>query len=151
MSYVGQSVQRAWRLVNAENQKVGRLASAIVPMLQGKNKPTFRPNGDCGDYVVVVNAEKVQFSGNKWKDKLYRWHTGYPGGLKQLTAKQMQKQKPQEILRKAILGMIKRNNLRHKYIEPRLKIYAGPNHPHGAQLNDIEVMPKVPRKIMGPI
>ena len=98
---------------------------------------------------------KVNFTGNKWKDKLYRWHTGYPGGLKQRTAQEMLERQPQNILKKAILGMLSRNNLRHKYIEPRLKIYNGPNHPHQGQLGDAtmgsgaEVLPKHPRKREG--
>eukprot|EP00537_Pseudo-nitzschia_pungens_P009500 CAMPEP_0172380928 /NCGR_PEP_ID=MMETSP1060-20121228/70688_1 /TAXON_ID=37318 /ORGANISM="Pseudo-nitzschia pungens, Strain cf. cingulata" /LENGTH=229 /DNA_ID=CAMNT_0013108695 /DNA_START=627 /DNA_END=1316 /DNA_ORIENTATION=- len=89
MSFPGQSLQRAWHLVDAKNQTVGRLAGQISQILKGKHKPTFRPNKDMGDHVVVINAEKVQFSGKKWNDKLYRWHTGYPGGLKERTAKDM--------------------------------------------------------------
>ena len=92
----------------------------------------------------------MNFTGNKWKDKLYRWHTGYPGGLKQRTASEMLIRKPEDILRKAILGMIPRNNLRHKYIEPRLKIFTGPNHPHKGQLPENAVpMPPHPRKRSG--
>jgi len=99
---------------------------------------------------VIINAEKVQFTGRKWQDKLYQWHTGYPGGLKQRTASEMLRRKPEEILKKAILGMITRNNLRHRYIEPRLKIYVGPDHPHKAQLGpDVEPMLPHPRKLTG--
>uniref|UniRef100_A0A7S3Q0X2 50S ribosomal protein L13 n=1 Tax=Chaetoceros debilis TaxID=122233 RepID=A0A7S3Q0X2_9STRA len=134
MSFPGRSLQRAWHIVDASTQTVGRLAANIAPLLKGKHKPTYRPNGDCGDYVVIVNAEKVNFTGKKWNDKLYRWHTGFPGGLKQRRAKEMLERQPEKILKKAILGMIHRNNLRHKYIEPRLKIYSGPNHPHTGQL-----------------
>ena len=93
---------------------------------------------------------QVNFSGKKWKDKLYRWHTGYPGGLKQRTAEEMLQKRPENILKKAILGMLNRNNLRHKYIEPRLKIYAGPNHPHEGQLpSTAEKLPSHPRKRIG--
>mmetsp|Transcript_1810 Transcript_1810/g.2603 ORF Transcript_1810/g.2603 Transcript_1810/m.2603 type:complete len:160 (-) Transcript_1810:154-633(-) len=151
MSFTGQSLQRAWHLVDASNQTVGRLATTIAPLLKGKHKPTYRPNGDCGDYVVIVNAEKVHFSGKKWQDKLYRWHTGYPGGLKQRTASEMLQRKPTDILKKAILGMISRNNLRHKYIENRLKIYVGPDHPHPSQLpiNETTPLQNHPRKRTG--
>jgi ribosomal protein L13 len=84
--------------------------------------------------IKILTLLKVHFSGNKWKDKLYRWHTGYPGGLKERAAKDMLERKPEEVLKKAILGMLKRNNLRHQSIEPRLRIYTGPEHPHAAQL-----------------
>lgn len=150
MSFRGQAVQRTWHLIDASSQTVGRLAATIAPLLRGKHKPTFRPNGDCGDHVVVINADKVQFSGKKWQEKLYRWHTGYPGGLKERRAIDMLQRKPTEILRKAVLGMLRRNKLRHKYIEPRLRIYAGPEHPHTAQLGEsVKPLPKHPRKRTG--
>eukprot|EP00977_Amphora_coffeiformis_P002569 scaffold482_cov266-Amphora_coffeaeformis.AAC.32 len=119
-------------------------------MLKGKHKPTFLPNKDMGDHVVVINAEKVHFSGKKWKNKKYRWHTGYPGGLKERSAEQMLERNPTQILRKAVLGMLVRNKLRHGYMEPRLHIYAGPHHPHTAQLPPaVEPLPKVPRRLTG--
>jgi large subunit ribosomal protein L13 len=150
MSFPGRTVQRAWHLIDASSQTVGRLATTIAPILKGKHKPTYRPNGDCGDFVVIVNAEKVNFSGKKWHDKLYRWHTGYPGGLKQRRAEDMLERKPDHILKKAILGMLNRNKLRHKYIEPRLKIYSGPIHPHTSQLPaTAESLPSHPRKRSG--
>mmetsp|Transcript_11442 Transcript_11442/g.17227 ORF Transcript_11442/g.17227 Transcript_11442/m.17227 type:complete len:183 (-) Transcript_11442:154-702(-) len=150
MSFPGKAIQRTWHLIDASSQTVGRLATTVAPLLKGKHKPTYRPNGDCGDVVVIVNAEKVNFSGKKWKDKLYRWHTGYPGGLKQRTANEMLEKAPDRILRKAILGMLSRTNLRHKYIEPRLKIYAGAEHPHTAQLPDgVEPLKKHPRSRTG--
>ena len=144
-------MQRCWHLVDAKGQTVGRLASQVAAILKGKHKPTFRPNKDMGDYVVVINAEKVKFSGDKWKTKLYRWHTGYPGGLKERPAGAMLEKNPTQILRKAILGMLKRNTLRESYMEPRLKIYTGPDHPHTAQLppDEVQVLPKVPRKQSG--
>ena len=148
MSFPGKAVQRCWHLVDASSQTVGRLAAQVAPILKGKHKPTYRPNGDCGDHVVIINADKVNFTGKKWSDKLYRWHTGYPGGLKQRKAKDMLERRPEEILRKAILGMLSRTRLRHGYIEPRLKIYAGPKHPHSAQLPDsVEPIPKHTRKV----
>mmetsp|Transcript_21621 Transcript_21621/g.45489 ORF Transcript_21621/g.45489 Transcript_21621/m.45489 type:complete len:174 (-) Transcript_21621:137-658(-) len=150
MSFPGRALQRTWHLIDATSQTVGRLAATISPLLKGKHKPTYRPNGDCGDYVVVINAEKVHFTGKKWDDKLYRWHTGYPGGLKQRPAKDMLQRAPDRVLRKAILGMLYRNNLRHGYMEPRLKIYAGSEHPHTAQLPEgTKPLKKVPRKREG--
>jgi len=136
--------------VDASNQTVGRLAAQVAPLLRGKHKPTFSPNRDCGDYVVIVNAEKVHFSREKWKSNLYRWHSGYPGGLKERTAEQMLERNPTKILRKAILGMLRRTKLRRSYIEPRLKIYSGSEHPHTAQLpTGVEPLPKHPRKRSG--
>mmetsp|Transcript_9541 Transcript_9541/g.15894 ORF Transcript_9541/g.15894 Transcript_9541/m.15894 type:complete len:175 (+) Transcript_9541:115-639(+) len=150
MSFPGKAIQRCWHLVDAHSQTVGRLAGQIAPLLKGKHKPTYRPNADIGDHVVIINADKIKFTGNKWKDKLYRWHTGHPGGLKQRRAEEMLVRRPEEILRKAIVGMLSRTNLRHGYIEPRLKIYAGPKHPHTAQLPEaVEPLPKHPRKKMG--
>jgi len=126
------------------------LAAQVAPLLKGKHKPTFLPNKDVGDVVVIVNADKVKFSGKKWDDKLYRWHTGYPGGLKERPAKAMLERNPTKILRKAILGMLYRNNLRQSYMKPRLKIYAGSEHPHLAQLPEgTESLPKHPRKRSG--
>lgn len=150
MSFPGRAVQRTWHLVDATSQTVGRLATTIAPILKGKHKPTYRPNGDCGDFVVIVNADKVHLSGKKWSDKLYRWHTGYPGGLKERPAKDMLERKPEFILKKAILGMLYRNNLRQSYMEPRLRIYAGPDHPHEAQLPEgVTPLPVHPRKRKG--
>mmetsp|Transcript_6875 Transcript_6875/g.7952 ORF Transcript_6875/g.7952 Transcript_6875/m.7952 type:complete len:183 (-) Transcript_6875:166-714(-) len=150
MSFPGRYTQRAWHLVDASSQTVGRLANSIAPLLKGKHKPTYRPNADCGDYVVIINAEKVNFTANKWKTKLYRWHTGYPGGLKQRRAEEMLEKKPEDVLKKAIIGMLSRNNLRHGFVEPRLKIYAGGVHPHTSQLPEgVEALEKVPRKRVG--
>ena len=150
MSFPGRQLQRCWHLVDAKDQTVGRLASQVAAILRGKHKPTFRPNKDMGDVVVIVNAEKVNFSGNKWKDKIYRWHTGYPGGLKERPAGQMLERNPVQILRKAVLGMLKRNKLRHGYMEPRLKIYTGSDHPHKAQLpTTVEPIPRVPTRLLG--
>jgi large subunit ribosomal protein L13 len=149
MSFPGMAMQRTWHLLDARNQKVGRLANQIAQLLLGKHKPTYLPGRDMGDMVVVVNAEKVAFSGKKWKEKLYRWHTGYPGGLKQRTAKEMLEKNPTQILRKAVLGMMKRNKFRHHYVEPRLKIYLGPEHPHHAQLAGVNPLPPVPKRRRG--
>ncbi|EFN58737.1 hypothetical protein CHLNCDRAFT_19927, partial [Chlorella variabilis] len=115
------------RLVDAKGQVVGRLASQIATILQGKDKPTYRPNADDGDVVVVVNAGEVELTGRKWDQKLYRWHTGYPGGLKERTAKQMAAKKPDAVLRGAVLGMLPKNNLRRSMAR-KLRIFAGERH-----------------------
>mmetsp|Transcript_21240 Transcript_21240/g.30569 ORF Transcript_21240/g.30569 Transcript_21240/m.30569 type:complete len:178 (+) Transcript_21240:58-591(+) len=150
MSFPGKAVQRTWHLIDAKQQTVGRLAAQAAQILKGKHKPTFSPHKDCGDVVVIVNAKEVHFSGNKWKDKKYRWHTGYPGGLKERRAIEMLERQPEQILRKAILGMLSRNNLRHGYMEPRLKIYAGGDHPHTKQLpEEVQPLEKHPRALDG--
>jgi len=150
MSFPGQLLQRCWHLVDAKNQTVGRVAQQISQILRGKHKPTFLPGKDMGDTVVVINAEKVKFTANKWKTKLYRWHTGYPGGLKQRRAEEMLEKNPRQILRKAVLGQLKRTNLRHQSMQPRLKIYTGPEHPHTAQLPpSVEPLPRVPKSRRG--
>ena len=118
-----------WHLVDASNQVVGRLASQIVHSLRGKHKPTFEPHLDCGDYVVVINAKDVMFTGNKMSDKLYRWHTGYVGGLKEVPAKVYLKHKPEEILRKAVLGMLPKNRLRIMQAR-KLRVFPGEKHLH---------------------
>jgi large subunit ribosomal protein L13 len=150
MSFPGRALQKCWHLVDASNQTVGRLAAQVAALLKGKHKPTFLPNKDVGDVVVIINADKVQFSGKKWDKKLYRWHTGYPGGLKERPAKAMLERNPTKILRKAILGMLYRNTLRQSFMQKRLKIYTGPTHPHTAQLpSGTEPLPKHPRKRSG--
>ena len=118
-----------WHLVDAKNQVVGRLATQIVQILRGKHKPTFTPNYDCGDYVVVINAKDVKLTGKKVQDKLYTWHTGFPGGLKQIPVKEQLDRKPEEVLRKAVLGMLAKNNLRN-IIARKLRIFPGSLHLH---------------------
>jgi large subunit ribosomal protein L13 len=148
MSFPGQIMQRCWHLVDARNQTVGRLATQVASILMGKHKPTYKFGKDMGDYVVIINADSVHLTGKKWNTKLYRWHTGYPGGLKTRTAVQMMDRQPTYIIRKAILGMIKNTSLRHQCIEPRLKIYPSSTHPHIAQLDPtkVEPLPKTTRK-----
>eukprot|EP01038_Epipyxis_sp_PR26KG_P004835 gene4835-6775_t len=121
--------QPLWHLIDAKDQIVGRLASQIVHILKGKHKPTFSPNYDCGDYVVVINASQIKFTGNKKQDKLYTWHTGYVGGLKQRSVFEQLQKKPEEVMRKAVLGMLAKNKLR-KSIARKLRIFPGPNHLH---------------------
>ena len=125
-------VERKWHVIDAEGQTLGRLASEIARLLRGKNKAQYTPHVDSGDFVVVVNAEKVVVTGRKAEQKVYRRHTGYPGGLKETSYEQMLARKPTEILRKAVHGMMPRTRLARKQFK-KLKIYAGPEHPHDAQ------------------
>ncbi len=125
-------VERRWLLVDAKGKVVGRLASDIATVLMGKNKPTYTPHVDVGDFVVVVNADKVQFTGKKWEQKLYYRHSNHPGGLKFRSAREMRERKPEEILRHAVRGMLPKNHLGRRMLK-KLKIYAGDSHPHVAQ------------------
>ena len=125
-------VEREWRLIDAEGQTLGRLATEIARLLRGKNKPQYTPHVDTGDFVVVVNAEKVVVTGKKAEQKVYYRHTGYPGGLKETSYEVMLERKPTEILRKAVKGMMPRTRLGRQQLR-KLKIYAGPEHPHEAQ------------------
>ena len=125
-------VERNWVVVDAEGQVLGRLASRIALILRGKDKPIFTPHVDTGDFVVVVNADKVILSGNKLDEKVYYWHSGYPGGIKNIKAKDLLEKKPEELVRKAVKGMLPKNKLGRKIFN-KLKVYAGPDHPHEAQ------------------
>jgi len=121
-----------WYLVNAEGKVLGRLASELAKILRGKHKPTFTPHLDTGDFVVVVNAEKVGLTGKKLKDKIYYRHTGYPGGIKEVSAEKLLAKKPTELIMRAVKGMLPKNSLGRQMLR-KLKLYAGPNHPHKAQ------------------
>jgi large subunit ribosomal protein L13 len=125
-------VERKWYVVDAEGQTLGRLATEIARILRGKNKPQYTPHVDTGDFVVVVNAEKVVVTGKKAEQKVYRRHSGYPGGLKETSYEQMMERRPTEILRRAVKGMMPKNRLARQQLR-KLKIYAGPEHPHAAQ------------------
>ncbi len=125
-------VERKWYVVDAEGQTLGRLASEIAKVLRGKNKPQYTPHVDVGDFVVVVNADRVVVTGKKAEQKVYRRHSGYPGGLKTTSYEQMMERRPEEILRKAVYGMMPKNRLARQQMR-KLKIYAGPEHPHAAQ------------------
>jgi large subunit ribosomal protein L13 len=125
-------IQRSWWVVDAEGKNLGRLASEIAIVLRGKNKPQYTPHVDTGDFVVVVNAEKIAVTGKKLTDKLYYRHSGYPGGLKTRSLGQMLQMRPTEVLRKAVKGMLPKNRLAAHQLT-KLKIYAGPKHPHVAQ------------------
>jgi large subunit ribosomal protein L13 len=125
-------VKETWHLVNAEGKTLGRLAARVAGILRGKHRPTFTPNVDMGDHVVIVNAEKIQLTGSKMETKLYRHHTGYPGGLKTATAEHMFRKDPTELLTRAIEGMLPKNPLGNGMAK-KLRVYTGPNHPHRAQ------------------
>ncbi|HEY8280255.1 MAG TPA: 50S ribosomal protein L13 [Bdellovibrionota bacterium] len=126
-------ISRNWLVVDAKDQVVGRLAANLAMFLMGKHKPAYSPHLDTGDYVIVLNAEKVKFTGNKWGEKLYRHHTGYVRGVRTRTAKEMLQKKPTEILRLAVKGMLPKNqNLARRQLM-KLKIYTGDKHPHAVQ------------------
>ena len=124
--------ERNWLLVDAEGLTLGRLATQLADALRGKRKPTYTPHVDVGDFVVVVNAEKIAVTGAKLQKKLYYRHSGYPGGLKQRTLSEMLARRPEEVIRLAVRGMLPKNRLARKQLT-KLKIYAGPEHPHEAQ------------------
>ncbi len=125
-------VERKWYVVDAEGKHLGRLATEIVRVLRGKNKPQYTPHVDVGDFVVVVNAGRVAVTGRKAEQRVYRRHSGYPGGMKETSYEQMLARKPTEVLRKAVYGMMPKTRLARKQFK-KLKIYAGPEHPHSAQ------------------
>jgi large subunit ribosomal protein L13 len=127
-----EEVERSWYVVDAEGQTLGRLATRIADILRGKTKPTYTPHVDTGDFVVVVNAEKIGVTGKKMDEKLYYRHSGYPGGLRQRTLREELERRPTEVIRKAVKGMLPRNKLANRQIT-HLKVYAGPAHPHEAQ------------------
>jgi large subunit ribosomal protein L13 len=127
-----QEVERRWYVIDAEGQTLGRLATEISRILRGKNKPRYTPHVDVGDFVVVVNAEKVVVTGKKAEQKVYYRHTGYPGGLRETSYETMLERRPTEILRRAVKGMMPRTRLGRRQLK-KLKIYAGSEHPHEAQ------------------
>lgn len=126
------TVQRNWYVVDGTNQTVGRISSKIAAVLRGKNKPYYTPHVDCGDYVIVINADKVKFTGNKLDEKEYINFSGYPGGKKVETAKNLIKRRPEAIMEKAVKGMLPKNRLGRKMFK-KLFVYAGDQHPHNAQ------------------
>jgi len=126
------TVERRWYIVDAEGQNLGRLASVIAETLAGKRSPWYTRHCDTGDFVVVVNAEKIQVTGSKLDQKRYYRHSGYPGGLRSRTLREQLDRQPAEVIRKAVKGMLPRNRLANRQIT-KLKVYAGPNHPHEAQ------------------
>jgi large subunit ribosomal protein L13 len=127
-----QDRERGWYVVDAEGNTLGRLATQIANVLRGKHKPTYTPHVDVGDFVIVVNAEKVAVTGDKREKKLYWRHSGYPGGIRSRTLGDLLEKRPEEVIRKAVKGMLPRNRLARQQLR-KLKVYAGPEHPHQAQ------------------
>jgi large subunit ribosomal protein L13 len=133
---VAQKIERKWYVIDAENLVLGRLATEVASILRGKNKPTFTPNMDCGDYVIIVNAEKVALTGDKLNKKLYIHHTGYSSGLKTRTAKRMLELQPQKVVEAAIKGMLPKNTLGRQMYR-KLFVYCGPDHKQQAQKPEV--------------
>lgn len=127
-----EELQRDWYVVDAQGQTLGRLASRIATVLRGKHKPTYTPHTDCGDYVIIVNADKIHVTGQKMTQKMYYRHSGYPGGLKEVMLRDQLQKFPDRVLEQAVRGMLPKNKLGRRMFK-KLKIYAGPNHPHQAQ------------------
>jgi large subunit ribosomal protein L13 len=130
------NVVKKWHVVDADGLVVGRLASRIASVLRGKNKPIFTPHADTGDFVIVINADKIHFTGNKLEKKTYYRHSGYPGGIKQETAKNIMKDSPEDIIMFAVRGMLPKNRLGRQQLK-KLRVYRGPEHPHKAQNPEI--------------
>ncbi|MGD2077444.1 MAG: 50S ribosomal protein L13 [Chloroflexota bacterium] len=125
-------VERGWHVVDAEGQTLGRLATTIATVLRGKHKPTYSPSVDTGDYVIVVNAEKIHVTGRRMDQKVYYRHSGYVGGLREISLRQQLEQRPERVISSAVRGMLPKNKLGRRMFK-RLKVYAGPDHPHQAQ------------------
>ena len=133
-SYIAKpaEVERKWYVIDAEDKTVGKIASEVASILRGKKKPIYTPHVDTGDYVIVINAEKVRVTGKKEEQKIYKSHSGYPGGLKETTLRELRAKKPEEIIRHAVKGMMPKGKLGRQMFK-KLKVYAGPEHPHTAQ------------------
>lgn len=137
-SYVAKplEIERKWYVVDATDKTLGRLSTEIARVLRGKHKPIFTPHVDCGDYIIVVNAEKIKLTGNKENQKVYRHHTGYMGGLRERSYKEMLAKHPERIIEKAVKGMLPKNSL-GRQMYTKLKVYAGPEHNHAAQKPEV--------------
>ena len=137
-SYIAKpsEIERKWYILDAEGKTLGHLASEAAMMLRGKKKPTYTPYIDCGDYVIVINAEKIEVTGKKAKEKIYKHHTGYPGGLKEITFEKLQAKDPEEIIRHAVKGMMPKGPMGRQMYK-KLKVYAGPEHKHAAQKPEV--------------
>lgn len=133
-SYIAKpaDIDRKWYVIDAEGKTLGKLAVEAAMILRGKKKPTYTPHIDTGDYVIVINAEKVAVTGKKEENKIYKSHSGYPGGLKEVALKELRASKPEEIIRHAVKGMMPKGKLGRQMYK-KLKVYAGPEHPHAAQ------------------
>ncbi len=137
-SYVAKplEIERKWYVVDATDKTLGRLSTEIASRLRGKHKPIYTPHVDCGDYIIVVNAEKIRLTGNKVNQKVYRHHTGYMGGLRERSYKEMLAKHPERIIEKAVKGMLPKNSL-GRQMYTKLKVYAGPEHNHAAQKPEV--------------
>lgn len=137
-SYIAKpnEVERKWYLIDAEGKVLGRLASEVASILRGKNKPTYTPHVDTGDFVIIVNADKVKLTGKKLDQKEYRYHTGYPGGLKAIPYRRLMEKNPEKAIHLAVRGMLPKNRLGRKMIK-KLKVYSGPEHNHQAQKPEV--------------
>jgi large subunit ribosomal protein L13 len=131
-----EDIVRKWYIVDAEGKTLGRMATVIATKLRGKHKPEFTPHVDCGDYVIVINAEKVHVTGNRMDEKMYYRHSGYPGGLTAQTMRDVLQRQPERVVKQAVQKMLPKNALSRAVIK-KLKIYAGPEHPHAAQNPDV--------------
>lgn len=129
-------IDRKWYVVDAKDAVLGRLATKVATYLRGKNKPVFTPNADTGDFVIVINADRIRLTGKKLSDKVYYHHSGYIGGIKAQTAKEMLEKKPEKIIEKAVWGMLPKNTLGRAMLK-KLKVYKGSEHPHKAQAPEI--------------
>ena len=137
-SYIAKpsEIERKWYILDAEGKTLGHLASEAASILRGKKKPTYTPYIDCGDYVIVINAEKIEVTGKKAKEKIYKHHTGYPGGLREITFEKLQAKDPEEIIRHAVKGMMPKGPMGRQMYK-KLKVYAGPEHKHAAQKPEV--------------
>lgn len=129
-------VERKWYVIDAEGKVLGRLASEIASVLRGKRKPIFTPHVDCGDFVIVINADKVVLTGDKLNQKIHAYHTGYPGGRKEVAYAEMMAKRPEKVIELAVKGMLPKSRLGRQMIK-KLKVYAGPEHPHAAQAPEV--------------
>lgn len=137
------NLDHKWYVIDAEGQRLGRLATEVATILRGKNKPTFTPHMDTGDFVIIINAEKVEVTGRKREQKLYRRHSGRPGGMKEETFEKLQVRLPERIIESAVRGMLPKNSLGRKLFT-KLKVYAGPSHPHAAQQPETLIINTIP-------
>lgn len=129
-------VDRKWYVIDAEDKVLGRLATEVANILRGKNKPIYTPHVDTGDFVIVINAKKVKMTGNKWDDKIHASHTGYPGGRREVVYKEIREKHPERVIEYAVKGMLPKSRLGRSMFG-KLKVYAGPNHPHEAQKPEV--------------
>lgn len=129
-------VERKWYVIDAEGKVLGRMASEIANILRGKNKPIYTPHADTGDFVIVINADKVELTGKKWSQKIHAYHTGYPGGRREVNYTQLREKHPERIIELAVKGMLPKNRLGRKQFT-KLKVYAGAEHPHEAQQPEV--------------